>query len=158
MWVRNKVFLAVIAAAVAIPWASPALAQGPAKAPSPPPPPAAVSLPEAPHIFTPPAVLGEAWARAVRAVLDGVKHLVDMDKIEAERIVYLKASAPRSPAPSPPVVPAWKPTSTLRDALDRSPIQVGPVGVVPPTEAVRDTRDERAVLLGARVELPWMVP
>jgi hypothetical protein len=160
MWVRNNVIVAAIVAAAAITWAPSVLAQGQGqgKAPSLAPPPAAVSLPEGQHIFTPPAVLGDAWARAVRAVLDGVKQLVDMEKIEAERIVYLKASAPPSPAPPPPVVPAWKPTSTLRDTLERSPIQVGPVGVAPPTEAVRDTRGERAHLLGARMELPWMVP
>jgi hypothetical protein len=107
----------------------------------------------------PPAVLGERWARALRAVLDEVKHLVDAEWIEASEIGGTVAGPTATP---PPPVPAWRdewtPASALREQVTASPVQVTPVPVEPPTETPVDTRGQHAVLLGVKLDLPWMVP
>jgi hypothetical protein len=110
------------------------------------------------RVFTPPAVLGEAWARAVRAVVEGVKHLIDFEKVEAPPLLGARAAVGPTPSPSVPVWRVWEPADRLREVIVKSPVQVGPVSISPPTEAPVDTRGEHAVLLGARMELPWMVP
>ncbi len=46
----------------------------------------------------------------------------------------------------------------MRDAIAASPVQLGPVARVVPLVVSVDTHGEDAVLLGARMELPWMVP
>ena len=117
-------------------------------------------LPGVEHLYTPPVVLGEAWARALRTVLDGMKHLVDAQKVAA---LPLRPEAPASPAPRRRrSIPAWRarwtPAGALREALAASPVQVGPVAGVPPLETGVDSHGQNVVLLGARVELPWMVP
>ncbi len=104
-------------------------------------------------------MLGEGWARKLRAALDGVKHVLDVEGLEAQQAARAKDASARV---APPVVPAWRAAWTtataLRDAVDRSPVQVAPVAVSPPTESPVDTRGEHAVLLGVRVEMPWMLP
>jgi hypothetical protein len=139
----------------------------------------------------PPAlpVLGEAWARAVRAVLDGMKHLVDAERIEAEQAVggpvdargpqpAARGGSPREPTAGARVSPGrvvasattWRP-SAMREAIDAalammreapkppvSPVRLTPIAVAPPTDSPTDTRSEHVVLLGAVVELPWLVP
>jgi hypothetical protein len=52
----------------------------------------------------------------------------------------------------------WLPASAWREAYEKSPVQLTPVAVTPPTESPRDTRGEQGVVLGAKVLLPWMVP
>jgi hypothetical protein len=107
----------------------------------------------------PPAVLGERWARAMRAVLDEVKRLVDAEWIEAAEIGGTVARADVTP---PPPVPAWRtawtPASALREQVTASPVRVTPVPIEPPTETPVDTRGQHAVLLGVKMELPWMEP
>jgi hypothetical protein len=107
----------------------------------------------------PPAVLGERWARALRAVLDGMKHLVDAEWIEAAEI---EGTAPVAGVAPPPSVPAWRaawtPASALREQVATSPVQVTPIPIEPPTETPVDTRGQHAVLLGVKMELPWMEP
>jgi hypothetical protein len=174
MRARNHWIAAAVVAVAALSNAPAAYAQG-----SSPAPPrstgasaasgAATPAPSADRIFTPPAepaptpptVIGEGWARKLRAALDGVKQLLDVERLEAPQAIRAKDAVAR-PTPPPPVVPAlraaWLPASGLRDAIYRSPLQVTPVAVSPPTESPVDTRGEHAVLLGLRVELPWMVP
>jgi hypothetical protein len=118
-------------------------------------------------IVRPATVLGEAWARALQAVLEGMKRLVD-ERIEAQETLAPKLS-PVSPcrdsacvATPVPSVPrlraAWLPASGWREALEKSPVQLAPVAVAPPTESPRDTRGEQGVVLGAKMQLPWLVP
>ncbi len=171
MRVRKTMIASAMVTAAALSGASVAQAQGSAVVPvtssvavgTPHPP--AGAVPEE-HLFTPPAVLGQGWAEAVRAVIDGMKQLVDAERIEAADIGA--ASGPfattttAAPWGSAPVLPAWRarwlPASALRDAIARSPVQLTPVAAVPPTETTVDTRGEGALLLGARMELPWVLP
>lgn len=183
MRVRNSVIAAaILAVGVSLPSVGLAQGQAPGSPPAPAPPPSTVrATPKAPpavpaaappadahkaaagtflpgveHVFTPPVVLGPAWARALRAVLDEVKHVVEPQRLAVE---------PARPAGTPPAVPSvpawravWLPAHAVREAIAASPVQVGPVSAGPPTETGRDTRGEHAVLLGAQVGLPWMVP
>jgi hypothetical protein len=168
MRVRSNVIAGAFVATVSLFFGRAAEAQGQAlpvlQAPPPAPPPAVAPVhteaAKPPAIdFTPPAVLGTAWAKAVRAVLDGVKHLVDVEKVEPHPPILPEAAASTTPPPAPVWrVPVWQPPNRLREAIAKSPVQVGPVSVGPPTESPVDTRGEHAVLLGARVELPWVVP
>jgi hypothetical protein len=50
------------------------------------------------------------------------------------------------------------PASAWREALQRSPVLLAPVPVTPPTASPRDTRGEQGVVLGAKMQLPWLVP
>lgn len=176
MRVRNQVFAAAaIIAATAISSERTAHAQGSVQKPAA----APVTLAKGDHVFAPPiegaeaataakppTVLDEAWARALRAVVEGVKHLVDGERIEAEEAIQ-----PARVPPLQPVVPAWRTTftptwasvvkpavSALRETIATAPVQVTPVVATPPTESPADTRGEHAVLLGARMGLPWLVP
>jgi hypothetical protein len=107
-----------------------------------------------------PPVLGQAWACAVRAVLDGMKHLVDAHKLAAEPL--RPQAPPPLPATEAPPIPVWRTpwtlTAAMREAIAASPVQLGPVAGVAPFVVSVDTHGEHAVLLGARVDLPWMVP
>jgi hypothetical protein len=187
MRVRNQVFAFALAAAAVTAPASLAHAQGATRLPLPvvapvaphavtlgetPRPPApltvavpapatpALILPGVEQAITPLVVIGHAWACAVRTVLDDMKKLVDAHKLATEPLRPDVTPPPR--APEAPIVPAlrarWTLNGALRDAIAVSPIQVGPVEGTPPLEVSRDTHGEYAVLLGARVDLPWMVP
>ncbi len=82
------------------------------------------ALPAAEHVFTPPAVLGVAWAQALHAVIEGVRHLVDVRELEAQQALRPRVAPPRAtpPAPFVPTVRAvWLPGHTVRDAYDKSP-------------------------------------
>jgi hypothetical protein len=124
--------------------------------------------PRAPDaVVTPPTVLDETWARALKAVVDGVKHLLDGEPIEAREALAPKVSPPPESAPKrselrAPFVPAfraaWLPVTALRETLAASPIQPSPMEIGPATESPVDTRGQHAVLLGARMQLPWAVP
>jgi hypothetical protein len=164
----RAVALAAVALAAASSWSSAALAQGGAQPALPPVPNQARRVAPPEQVIKPATVLGEAWARAVRAVLDGVKRLVDAERLEAAETLSAKAS-PVDPCrgsacdtkplqPVPPVRGAWLPASALREAVEKSPVQVGPVAVAPPTESPTDARGQHAVLLGAKMQLPWLVP
>jgi hypothetical protein len=162
MKVRNAAVAAIIAASALAPRG--AFAQGGTPAA----PPAPVHVPTADEIiFRPATVLGEAWAQALQAVLDGMKRLVD-ERIEA-RETLAPTLSPVSPcrgtacvATPVPAVPrmhaGWLPAGGWREAYEKSPVQLTPVAVTPPTESPRDTRGEQGVVLGAKVLLPWMVP
>jgi hypothetical protein len=117
-------------------------------------------LPGVERALAPPVVLGQAWACAVRTVLDGMKHLVDAHKLAAEPLS--PHAPPLPPTPEAPSIPAWRArwtlTGAMREAIAASPVQVGPTEAATPLEVSRDTHGENAILLGARVDLPWMVP
>jgi hypothetical protein len=157
MRVRSTMVVAAVvaAAATSLSGARVASAQGSA------PPPASASAPLGDRIFTPPTTLGEEWARALRAVLDGMKHLVDAERIEAEEVGGPVAVPSVTPLPPPPM-PAWRtarlPASALREPVAGSSVQVTPVPIEPPTETPADARGQHAVLLGVKMELPWRVP
>lgn len=114
--------------------------------------PPAVSIVDATRFFTAPRALGDAWERAVQAVRDGMRAMLD-----AERAATQQALAT---APPPKRAPAWHaPLPPPREVRQASrPVAVTPVSVEPPTQSVVDVRGQRATLLGARVELPWTVP
>jgi hypothetical protein len=144
MKVRACVTAAVIAAGIS--WSAAAGAQEAAKeAPR-------VDIVDVAQFFTAPRALGDAWERALRAVLDGMRALVD-----AERTAARQALAPAPPAKRAPawtaVVPAVREVGQARRI-----VAVHPVTVEPVTETVADVRGQRAVLLGASVGLPWNVP
>ncbi len=173
---KHGFFAALFVAAAALSGTNVAWAQGSvAKAPAP----SAVIVPAASasgtsgggaaeHIFSPPAVLDRAWAHVVRAVLDGVKSLVDAEQIEASEALGRSAAAPGPSAHPPttqldpqrllqkvpPVRAAWSPAHALREAE----VQPTPIPIEPPTEVGVDTRGEHAVLLGVKMELPWLLP
>ncbi len=172
MRVRNSMMVSALVAAATVSAVSPAWAQGssppadPAPATSPQATPPAATPPAAASesLFTPPSVLGEAWAQALRTVIDGMKQSVDAERLEAvealgARLATVHPRAARSWAR--PLIwtrSAWIPGHALRDAIEGSPVQLTPVSVTPPTETGVDTRGEHATLLGAKVELPWLVP
>jgi hypothetical protein len=123
-------------------------------------------------LFSPPAVLDRAWRRVMRAVVAGVKSLVDAEQIEASEALAPSAAEAdtTSHAPTLPIFPtpvlqtvpparaAWSTERVVRQALATSAVQLTPIPIEPPTEVGVDTRGEHAVLLGVRMELPWMVP
>ena len=176
----------ILVAAVALSVPGIAHAQGSVAPPAGGAPASASSLGD--RVFTPPpaqpVTMGETWARALRTVLDGMKRLVDAERIEAEQAVGgpVNAKGQRSTprggfggeavtagmAPGPRVgqarasVPvwrsAWTPPAAVRAAIEGTPVHLTPIAVTPPTESPTDTRSEHVVLLGAIVELPWMVP
>jgi hypothetical protein len=127
------------------------------------------------HVFTAPAVIGLAWTQALQAALDGVKHLLGGEQLEAQQATAASVLRPtarpdgadkaavRATPPAPrPSIPAWRaawmPASALREAIRTSPVQVGPVAIAPPTESAHDAHGESAVLPGGSVSLPWLVP
>jgi len=164
MRVRNNRMVGALLATAALFAAHPALAQGPAQAATP----AAVpSASTSESLFSPPSVLGEAWARALRAVIDDMKQSVDAEHLEAAQAVGAPIAPIATPRPKvarfwirglTPAHSAWLPAHALRDAIAESPVQLTPVAVAPPTESGVDTRGEHAVLLGAKVDFPWLVP
>jgi hypothetical protein len=167
MRVRNTMIAGVLVAAAGLSCARGASAQGTQAAQLPPEPPA--PLLETDHLLAPPAMLDAAWARTVQAVLDGVKRLVDEERVEGERALrastWLSAAplvaAPRAAQP-PPALPAWNaawaPGGAVREALASSPVQPTPVLIEPPTETPVDAHGQSAVLLGLQMLLPWKVP
>lgn len=109
----------------------------------------------------PPAVLDDGWVRALHAVLDEMKHRIEAEWIEVGEIDG-PIAGPTEAGVTPPPVPAWRaawsPAIALREQVAASPVQVTPIPVEPPTETPVDTRGQHAVLLGVKMELPWMVP
>jgi hypothetical protein len=102
----------------------------------------------------------EGWARRLQAVLDGMTHLLDAEPVEAQQALGAKLAAP-TPARDrtvPPARTAWLPGGALREAIARSPVQLSPLAVLPATESAYDARSEHLVLLGIRMQLPWIVP
>ena len=99
-----------------------------------------------------PAVLGDAWSRAVSAALGEMARLLD-DRAALRQAVFTPA-APRRRAV------AWQTPSPGGREIEpvRAFIELRPVLIEPPTQATGDVRGERAALLGAHVELPWSVP
>jgi hypothetical protein len=89
----------------------------------------------------------------LRTVLEGIT-----PKLSAVSLCSGSASV-APPAPSvPPLRTRLLPTSAWREPLHRSPVLLAPVVVTPPTESPRDTRGEQGVVLGAKLQLPWLVP
>ena len=117
-----------------------------------PPEPEAVDYIGAEHFFAVPVTLGDAWARAVNAALDRMRHLVDAEQMVAQGVLGAAAHRPKPPAWAAPLPRPPKATTA------RFVVQPAPYVVEPVTAAVVDTHGEYAVLPGARVELPWMVP
>jgi hypothetical protein len=163
MKARNLAVAAILACCAVAPRA--AFAQGSA------PPPTRTTPAHVPTadeiIFRPATVLGEAWAQALQAVLEGMKRLVD-ERLEAQETLAPAlspvspcrgAACVAAPVPAVPRVHAgWLPANGFREAYEKSPVQLTPIAVTPPTESPRDTRGEQGVVLGAKVLLPWMVP
>lgn len=142
MKVRACVTAAVIAAGLCC--SAVAGAQEAAKAPP--------EIVDVARFFSAPRALGDAWERAVQAVLDGMRALVDADRTTARQAL--------AASPPPKRVPAWTAVvPAVREVHKaRRPVAVHPVAVEPVTETGSDVRGQRAVLLGASVELPWNVP
>jgi len=176
MMVRKHGFAALCVAAALVSGANLAWAQGPVIRPaagaaaSAPPAVAVAGVAEAPGgavepLFTPPAVLDHAWKCVMKAVVAGVKNLVDAEKIEASEALAPSAvaTAPISQAPTSPIAPAQllqrpPPARVVREAFSTSAVRPAPIPIEPPTEVGTDTRGEHAVLLGVRMELPWILP
>ena len=160
MRVRYNVMVSAIVAAAALSGARTALAQGPsqpAASPALSAHPQAVASVSNESLFTPPSVLGESWARALRAVIDEMKQSVDAERLEAEALSAPYGMArPRARqftlARSP-----WMPGEALREAIAATPL-LTPVTIEPATESGVDTRGEHATLVGVTMELPWRVP
>jgi hypothetical protein len=119
------------------------------------PPPAAASLPPAKTGVTEPATFGTEWSGAVRSALDTLKSLSTIQSFLAQRLLPAQA-APRA---------LWKPAPTGTTSETAKPLRAGPVTFAPlpvdlTSHIVRDPRARpiQAVLLGASVPLPWMVP
>lgn len=153
MKVRAYVIAAALGAAALVSGARDAQAQGPARQVSPPVT-QAVDVIDAGRFFTSGAGLGDAWSRALHSVLDGMRRTVEEERLAAHKVVSAELPARLSAAPN------WRMVlpPAVRDVVATVPVQVAPVPASPPTESVRDVRGERSVLLGARVELPWIVP
>jgi hypothetical protein len=143
MKVRACVSAAAIAAAIS--WSAAAGAQETA------PETARIDIVDVARFFTAPRALGDAWERALQAVRDGMRALVDQERTAAQQALAPVPPAKRAPAWTV-VVPA------VREVRQRRTVAVHPVAVEPVTESVADVRGQRAVLLGASVGLPWNVP
>jgi hypothetical protein len=95
-------------------------------------------------------VLGDAWSRAVGAVIDTMKRLVDAERVAARQTL---APPPQRQIPWQLTPAPWRETPATTRV-----VAFGPMPVQPVTESAYDTRGERAALLGAQVTMPWMVP
>jgi hypothetical protein len=113
-----------------------------------------VDVIDASRFFASGADLGDAWSRALRTVLDGMRRAVEEERLAAQKVVSSEPPLRRTPTPDwrtvlPPLV---------REVVATVPVQVAPMPIAPASESARDVHGERAVLLGARVGLPWLVP
>src|SRR5262249_31176857 len=126
MRVRKSVITAAIVAASAMSWTRAAAAQGAAPATPPGVPAPSLMKPQGtvpPDLlqstFTPKVVLDAAWTKAIRAVLDEMKHLVLLERaaaagaLPAVADVHYVAPPPAVPAFQPP---GWKPLQEIREA------------------------------------------
>src|SRR5262245_60163492 len=130
MKVRAYVIAAALGAAALVSGTRDAAAQEPARK-LPPPPAQAVGVIDADRFFQRGAELGDAWARAVHAVLDGMRRAIEEERLAAQAVV----------SKEPPVHrPDWRTvlSPAVRDAVAVVPVQVAPVAVVPATESARD--------------------
>jgi hypothetical protein len=111
--------------------------------------------PEAPHFigaeqfFAESKVLGDAWSRAVGAVFDTMKRLAELGRITEGQVLR----GPPPPIPWQVSAPGQREAAPTTRVVAFAPLRIEPV-----TEAAADTRGEHALLLGAQVTLPWMVP
>jgi hypothetical protein len=99
-----------------------------------------------------PKVLGDAWFKALTAALEAMRRAAELERLAATSTLVPPAPRPRPAAwPSPP--------ASIDARAEPSPsVQARPVPFVPPIRAASDVRGEQAILLGAVVKLPWMVP
>jgi hypothetical protein len=144
-----KVWLSVPAAAFAAALllsTGDAHAQGSAVAPT---PGQGIDIVGVEQFFSAPSRLGHAWERAVQAVFDRMRTLVEAEPPPLVPVTPAKKRAPAWAAPAP---------VHREDPAVRYVVTFQPVTVEPVTQAVADTRGERATLLGMIVELPWNVP
>jgi hypothetical protein len=106
----------------------------------------------------PPSVLGEAWAEALRVVLEEMKQSVDAERIEAAEALSAPYGTARTRARQFTLARSpWMPGEALREAIAATPL-LTPVTLEPATESGVDTRGEHATLVGVTMELPWRVP
>jgi hypothetical protein len=148
MRLRAYVAAASIAAGL---WLSTGSARAQGAAPAPPPAGQAPDIVGVEKFFSAPSALGDAWQRAVHAVLDGMRDLLQADKAAAQQAL--------APAATPkPRAPAWQLIPPARRETLHRPVVLHPVAFEPALRAGDDGRGERATLLGVRAELPWLVP
>lgn len=101
--------------------------------------------------FTAPAALGDAWERAVQAVLEGMKAFLETDRAVAQQVI--------APVPAHARAPVWFSAPVTKDTrAAREAVSLQPVKVEPPTQAAYDARADRMLLLGLSVELPHRTP
>jgi len=110
-----------------------------------------VDVIDAARFLSAPRALGDAWERAVRAALDGVRAFLEADL--AARHALAAALPPKRAPPWTTALPARR---EVREA--RRVVRLQPATVEPVAQAVLDARGQRATLLGAVVELPWTLP
>jgi hypothetical protein len=103
-----------------------------------------------------PLLRGDAWTRAVRAVIEGVRQAMEADRAAVQKVVT--AAAPATPKSAQPSVFRAVLPPTVREMVDTAPIKLGPVPAESVGAGTHDRRGERAALLGASIELPWLVP
>ena len=101
-------------------------------------------------LFSAPATLGDAWATALRAVLDSMQRYVDQERLGAEKTVAAERRAPA--AWSTLTVPARK------GAPAHAVVRMAPLPIEPVTYSNGDPKGESGVLLGVAIELPWLIP
>lgn len=111
------------------------------------------------QLFSASATMGDAWAKALHAVLDSMKRYVDEERLAAEKTV----------GPTRRVTPGSNTLSLHIRTLAASRFVVGPTPVpvvrpeplpyAPVTYADDGVRKgEGGVLPGVAIELPWLVP
>ena len=101
-------------------------------------------------LFAAPATLGDAWATALRAVLDSMKQSVDAERHAAQKTVA--AERRTTAAWTTPAAPA------RRRAPAHAAVRLEPLPIEPVTYSNADPKGESGVLLGVAIELPWRVP
>ncbi len=154
MKVRGSVIAAAMGASLVL-GAKGASAEPPAPSTSgvPPPPQPVLAVD---RLLTQPVLKGDAWTRAVQAVIEGVRRAMEQDRLAVQKVVT--AALPTTPkSAQPSAFRAVLPT-TVRDMVDTAPVILGPVAGESVGAGTIDRRGERSSLLGATIELPWMVP
>jgi hypothetical protein len=162
MKMRTKIAAALALGAAALTLSLPGVAS--AQTGAAPPPVTGAGLPPRPEdqvlippevLFSAPAPLGRAWARALRAVLADMKKSVEQERLAVEKTVKAEKIVQ-----TPHRAAVWS-TLTIprRVVVAQRPIaRAAPLPIEPPTYAAGDTHGESGVLLGVAIELPWQVP